>query len=143
MTKYIRYALATFLFSASVGCLGLWWRSLSSGDQFLGPTYFSSPQAIYLEVADGIVIVQTIYSSGPPLAGFERSIRMWPSPLQLEGAGVFGKIGDTIYFPLWYPALICALAGVGVFRVGRRFTIRSAIIATTVVAGLLGMAVIL
>jgi hypothetical protein len=46
-------------------------------------------------------------------------------------------------FPLWYPALIFALAGVGVLRLGRRFTLRSAIIATTVVAGLLGMAAVL
>ena len=46
-------------------------------------------------------------------------------------------------FPLWYPALIFALAGVASLRLGRRFTLRSAIIATTVVAGLLGMAVIL
>ena len=43
--------------------------------------------------------------------------------------------------PLWYPALIFAFAGVGILRVGR-FTLRSALIATTVVAKLLGMAVI-
>ena len=49
--------------------------------------------------------------------------------------------GRTIYFPIWYPALIFPLAGVGALRLGRRFTLRSAIIATTVVAGLLGMAV--
>jgi hypothetical protein len=45
-----------------------------------------------------------------------------------------------VYFPLWYPALIFALAGVAALRLGPRFTLRSAIIATTVVAGLLGMA---
>jgi hypothetical protein len=49
----------------------------------------------------------------------------------------------TAYLPLWYPALIFALAGVGALRLGHRFTLRSAIIATTVVAGLLGVAVIL
>jgi hypothetical protein len=48
-----------------------------------------------------------------------------------------------VSFPLWYPALIFALSGVALLRLGRRFTLRSAIIATTVVAGLLGMAVIL
>jgi hypothetical protein len=46
-----------------------------------------------------------------------------------------------VSFPLWYPALIFALAGVASIRIGRRFTLRSAIIATTVVAGLLGMVV--
>jgi hypothetical protein len=36
-----------------------------------------------------------------------------------------------------------AVAGVAALRLGRRFTLRSLIIATTVVAELLGMAVIL
>jgi len=57
--------------------------------------------------------------------------------------GQFGSFANGVYFPLWYPALIFALAGVGALRLGRRFTLRSAIIATTVVAGLLGMAVVL
>ena len=39
------------------------------------------------------------------------------------------------------PALVFALAGVGALRLGRRFTLRLALIATTVVAVLLGMAV--
>ena len=50
-------------------------------------------------------------------------------------------MGNGVFFPLWYPAF--ALAAVGVLRLGQRFTLRSAIIATTVVAGLLGMAVAL
>jgi hypothetical protein len=49
------------------------------------------------------------------------------SSVALDGWGYF--------FPLWYPALIFALAGVAVLRLGRRFTLRSAIIATAVVAG--------
>jgi hypothetical protein len=48
-----------------------------------------------------------------------------------------------LWFPTWYPALIFALAGVAALRLGRRFTLRSAIIGTAVVAGLLGMAVAL
>ena len=58
-----------------------------------------------------------------------------------EPLGHFGRYDHAIYFPLWYPALIFALAGVASLRFGRRFTLRSAIIATTVVAGLMGMAV--
>jgi hypothetical protein len=54
---------------------------------------------------------------------------------------MFGVTEHIFYFPPWYPALIFALAGVASLRLGRRFTLRSAIIATTVVAGLLGMAV--
>ncbi|WP_428306903.1 hypothetical protein [Lacipirellula sp.] len=58
-------------------------------------------------------------------------------------SGLFGKYGYVTYFPLWYPALVSALAGIGVLRLGRRFTLRSALIATTVAAGLLGIAVAL
>jgi hypothetical protein len=57
--------------------------------------------------------------------------------------GQFGVMSPFCYFPLWYPTLALALAGFGAMRLGRRFTLRSAIIATTVVAGLLGMAVAL
>ncbi|WP_145432026.1 hypothetical protein [Lacipirellula limnantheis] len=60
-----------------------------------------------------------------------------------RGSDRIGQFKNNIYFPLWYPALIFALAGVAAVRLGRQFTIRSAIIATTIVAGLLGMAVIL
>ncbi len=49
---------------------------------------------------------------------------------------------NPFFCPLWYPALIFALAGVASLRL-RRFTLRSALIAKTVLAGLLGMAVAL
>jgi len=55
----------------------------------------------------------------------------------------FSTVPAIVYFPFWYPALLFALAGIGLLRLGRRFTLRSAMIATTVVAGLLGMAVAL
>ncbi|WP_145434263.1 hypothetical protein [Lacipirellula limnantheis] len=60
----------------------------------------------------------------------------------LEGR-VFGlrKVGTTYwgFCPLWYPALIFALAGVGVICFRRQFSIRSALIAFAVVAALLAM----
>lgn len=55
----------------------------------------------------------------------------------------FSTVPATVHFPLWYPCLLFALAGVAALRLGRRFTLRSAILATAVVAGLLGMAVTL
>ena len=58
-------------------------------------------------------------------------------------SGTFGQPGGTICFPLWYPALVFALAAVGVLRLGNAFTIRSALAGTTVVAALLGMVVAL
>ncbi|MBA4107932.1 MAG: hypothetical protein C0485_19545 [Pirellula sp.] len=55
----------------------------------------------------------------------------------------FGRTRTGVYFPLWFPPIIFALAGAGVLRVSRQFSIRSALIATTVVAALIGMAVTL
>ena len=68
-------------------------------------------------------------------------------PLSAFGTGatsgkMFGRGMRNVHFPLWYPALVFALAGVGALRVGR-FTIRSALITTTIVAVLLGMVVAL
>ena len=58
------------------------------------------------------------------------------------GPKQFGWYGTGYHFPFWYAALVFALAGVGALRVGR-FTIRSALITTTIVAVLLGMVVAL
>ena len=58
-----------------------------------------------------------------------------------EECGEFGTLGESCFFPLWYPALIFALAGVGVLRFRRQFSIRSALVAVSVVAALLGVAV--
>jgi hypothetical protein len=38
MAKYIRYAIAAVFFAASVGCLGLWWRSFNYHEAFVTST---------------------------------------------------------------------------------------------------------
>jgi len=58
-------------------------------------------------------------------------------------AGVAKTGALMIWFPHWYAALIFALAGVAVLRFRRQFSIRSALIGLTVVAALLGIAVVL
>jgi hypothetical protein len=55
----------------------------------------------------------------------------------------FGLTRGRTWFPLWYPALVFAIAGVAALRVRRQFSIRSALIAVSVVAALLGMIVAL
>ena len=62
-----------------------------------------------------------------------------------ERHGIFWlSIEDGMtYFPLWYAALLFALAGVAVLRFRRQFSICSALITPTVVAALIAMAVIL
>ena len=151
MAKFIRYAVATVCFAASVGCLALWWRSNRTHDSAFGPTP-NRGSLVYLDSYLGSFLVSAIpFNRVQP---HQRFVRRWhlnsggisPSaqPDDFRESGrMFGRLPFGIYFPLWYPSLIFALAGVASLRLGRRFTLRSAIIAMTVVAGLLGIAVIL
>ena len=159
MLTYLRYALATSCFAASVGCLALW-RSTLRTDIEIHPGTIG-PYQLMLKACDGCCVVRAmpigkiIFITIPTqLKSGLRAQKMQERQLSyavefrrlaftslVERDGRFGHNGDAIHFPLWYPALICALAGVASLRLGRRFSLRSAIIATTVVAGLLGMAV--
>ena len=145
MAKIIRSALATFCFAASIGCLALWWRSYTVYEQIYwqspirsASTYFSALRgAAYIGPADARTIptkwryapIVIADMSDPADAGY--------------GPKQFGWYGTGYHFPLWYPAFVFALAGVGVLRFRRQFSIRSALICLTVVAALLGMAVVL
>ncbi|WP_152099414.1 hypothetical protein [Lacipirellula parvula] len=62
---------------------------------------------------------------------------------ELAECGDFGLVRNNLLFPLWYPALVFALAAVAAIRVGRQFTLRSALVGMSVAAALLGMAVAL
>ncbi len=140
MLTYLRYALATICFAASVGCLALWGWSMNHKCVTLGsisPSF--SGGAI---VINGLSAILFYRGNGDHEWEFN-VVEITPSSTVGETSKRFftGNLG--YYFPLWYPALIFALAGVAALRLGRRFTLRSALIATTVVAGLLGMAVIL
>jgi hypothetical protein len=75
----------------------------------------------------------------------QESVVRLQEPMEGNSFGIRSENGRVrwIFFPLWYPSLIFTLAGVASLRLDCRFTLCSAIIATTVVAGLLGMAVAL
>ena len=134
MLIYLRYALATVCFAASVGCcimLLLSWSGLASID---------------IPISKGRTIEVKLW-----LGEFRmridqpRSSRLSAQPVaeRVSDGGRFVLTRRGVYFPLWYPALIFALAGVGVLRFRRQFSIRSALICVSVVAALLGMAVVL
>ncbi|MBL9161436.1 MAG: hypothetical protein JNL18_01710 [Planctomycetaceae bacterium] len=138
----LRYALAPFCFAASVGCLALWGRSMSNRDFLTGPELGGRIHC--LDCVNGRVIYR-------PPDKYSQPRKMWRSNPVSDTSGrdqygseLFGPTHEEfgVYCPLWYPALIFALAGVGILRVGR-FTIRSALIAMTIVAALLGMVVVL
>jgi hypothetical protein len=57
----------------------------------------------------------------------------------IQTFGLFRVYKNSIHFPLWHPTLVLALAAVAAIRVGRRFTLWATIVATTIIAALLGM----
>ncbi|QDT72454.1 hypothetical protein I41_16320 [Lacipirellula limnantheis] len=149
MAKYVRYALATICFAASVGCLALRWRSCERWEILNGPIYVTQSRMLNLQSFSGtglILLVSENMGVSPswiytPMGRPET--RHDNVSQRMKSHGSFGSLGPAVYFPLWYPALISALAGVGVLRFRLRFSIRSALCTTTIVAVLIGMAVIL
>ncbi|MBL9164603.1 MAG: hypothetical protein JNL18_17880 [Planctomycetaceae bacterium] len=150
MLTYLRYALATICFAASVACLALWFLTGLRGGYFDAAVRLSSVGSVSIQAHTEIAsltgrlptaefTVQNHWAYNSTTDG----LSMLLFGQQRYNAGLFSRGRQTVYFPLWYPALIFALAGVGVLRVRRKFSIRSALICLTVVAALLGMAVTL
>ena len=146
MLTYLRYTLATVCFAASVGCLVLWWGSMTHLEKVEVATRSTS---VTVRLSYGYLT----FSKMPNRTGFERSshssYKLTPKTqsqvldeLSLTSRRL-GQTGAYRYFPLWYPSLILVLAGVGVLRFRRQFSIRSAMICLTVAAALLGIAVVM
>lgn len=153
MLTYLRYALAAVCFAASVGCLALlgWSKSSAVVHQ---ACYDLSSKTIVCESNGGIAIasINTRSQTVPRQQGwyvrtFDIEGDYWNAlgvdKTRFRMPELFGTVESGCYFPLWYPALIFTLAGVGVLRVSRQFLIRSALVVVSVVAALLGMAVVL
>jgi hypothetical protein len=148
MLTYLRYTLATLCFAASVGCLALWGWTASHPRTVDCAMFNLGRFSIDTQVCNGEAkITPYRLTRARPAPSFRTAalsgVYLTQFELTIKSQGPFATGARSIYFPLWYPALVSALAGVGALRLGRRFTLRSAIIATTVVAGLLGMAVAL
>jgi hypothetical protein len=145
MIRFIRYALATFCFAASVGCLALWWRSEMVRDLTVIPNAVC-PQRI-LAVYSKDSLLDFSHDSRPNLFAewFVESVPISEDAFTQDRSddGWFGRRRSHVWFPIWYASLIFGFAGVGILRFRRQFSIRSALVATTVVAALIGMAVIL
>ena len=145
MAKGIRYCLALLCFAASVGCLGLWWRSYTVWERIYcqsptssGMIYFSAFRgAVYIGPADAPMVPIKWQHAPIVIADMNNPADAGYGPKQ------FGWYGTGYHFPFWYAALVFVLSGVAVLRFRRQFSIRSAIVATTIMAALMGMAVIL
>jgi hypothetical protein len=152
MLTYLRYALATCCFVASVGCLALWGSTAREHGTYYTIQLRTPDSIMQLNAREERAVFNLFASPSDPTAAIGWDMRIVSDPREewdewfheYPPQEMFGELpfaGHAFYCPLWYPALVFALAGVGALRLGRRFTLRSAIIATTVVAGLLGMAV--
>jgi hypothetical protein len=146
MMSFIRYSLATICFAASVGCLALWWRSITTYDSVAGPIL----SGFLLVSHGGSAWLCSLYPASHESVAWEHISFELPRPGEayyVETKGGFQLVSSDKYLalllPLWYASLVFALAGVGVLRFRRQFSIRSALICVSVVALLLGLAVIL
>ena len=141
MLTHLRYALATVCFAASVGCLGL---GVTATDAFYAHrVYHTKSASLVVSTSLGNAQLAWIERSTVPGSTLDLQIRS-----ALTGGAPLGQYSSQLTarglrLPLWYIALIFALAGVGVLRFRRQFSIRSALVAVSVVAALLGMAVAL
>ena len=155
MAKLIRYTLATVCFAMSVGCLALWWRSYSIVDK-LARNMPAKNQIVLMTSSSGTLMVGHFWGPEHSVNGPVWEFNSYPFAGEPHASGDVRLVrnrrfgiqkglrfwGSALYLPLWYPALIFALAGVGVLRFRRQFSIRSALVAIGVLALLLGMAVI-
>ena len=144
MMRFIRYKLAALCLAASVGCLLLWWRSQEFRDLVVTP-YAIFPQRTHtIHSKDGLLEFSSFVHQGIIVTWSVESLPITEDPFTPDRSDDewFGQRRSNVWFPIWYPALIFALAGVGILRIGR-FTIRSALVGMTIVAVLLGMVVVL
>ena len=139
MIKAIRYTLAAICLAASVGCLALWWRSMSATMMVTWKPSTFRLTSLEAEMGRCYLGSELDPSGLPP---------DWRWRTRFNGPenwhDKFGKVPQRafVYFPLWFPALVFALASAAAIRI-RRFTLRSALVGIGVVAVLLGMVVAL
>ena len=150
MARYLRIAAAVFLALLAVGLIGLWVRSYSSLDTVSGPigdkrglTFFSSLGVI------SVIALESDKRSSPSswssaTTQVDSSRFRW-SRLQEGWFGLSGKVANghvTVGLPHWFLATCSFGIAVGfVLKRPWRFTTRGLLIATAVVAAILGLVV--
>lgn len=151
MAKLIRYTLAAIFLTTSIASLALWAWTTTHQTQRLRARYVTKSMTSTFQAIGGIAYAS--FGKGRPLR--QTSTNSWNVEAKtlhgldddfyvayIRSYGVFHVSSRSLHFPLWYAALLFALAAFAAICV-RRFTIRSLFIATTIVAALLAMAVAL
>lgn len=143
----IRYALAALYFTASVGCLALWGWTAARANSAHFAIFYLYPLTFELQLCDGEAKIALLRRFRRTVSGLVRTfstgvldgVYLTQFGRTIKYQGYFANGFRSVYFPLWFPALIFALAGIGVLRFRRQFSIRSDLVAVSVVATLLGI----
>ena len=147
MLTYLRYILAAICLAASVGCLALWWRSDTHVESVFGSVSRATLLQVYAYCGRCNVRLgefgPTKWKHKSEEFGDEYRALNSSQPYFSASVHHHPRTQYQIFFPLWFPALVFALAAVAAIRIGRQFTLRSALVGMSVVAALLGMVVAL
>jgi hypothetical protein len=142
MLTYLRYSLATFCFAASVGCFASWAYMASRDRQFVNVTVIGPGWLLDFQAQGGTLHIarHRVRSSSDYAVHFASTDLHEPSSENDSGPRrPFGLYEREVYFPIWYPAIMFAFAGIGVLCFRRQFSIRSVLVTVSIVAALLGM----
>jgi hypothetical protein len=144
MTRYLRITTAGFFVLLTLALIALWVRSYHREDIMLGstgPTFSISSSLGTLTVAmmrDGGQLPWTVQAAEVDV---DDDFSIWNYPY-LGFGGVIGGNGLVLMAPYWFlTASSFTLAGLLAFKRSWRFTTRSLLIATALLAVALGLGV--
>ena len=153
--KYLRYSLATFCFAASVGCLLLWCWTLHYSADCIGLGYIWKVSAPYQNISVSVeamqgdarldIIKDAFMQTGWQAYGREYTSRhVEDSDYLSQGRRFWVHRVDwraRCGAPLWFISSAFLAVSIAALRFDSRFSLRSALIAITVVTVLLGIVV--
>ena len=141
MMRYARYAAAALFALLAVGFVALWarsyfWWDLAGGNGFLLMSYYGITAVNFNEQYVGNKL-----GWGAFPADDNEGERFWK--IGLLGIGFrHNALGTLYYLPHWFlAASSLALAALFAFKRTWRYSLRTILVATTLLAGLLGLAV--
>ena len=148
MLKFTRLAAFVVLALLSVAFVAVWLRSFYRLDAGLGPCYLFPERSLavysYAGKMDVGLLDDSMAVARPPW-----QLESCEVPQQFEQAAkkqkwYFRAVDRTeweLSCPTWFPGATAGLLAIAVLRFNRRFSVRSAMFATTAIALLLGMIV--
>jgi hypothetical protein len=145
MRKYLKIAVTALSLAACLALVGLWARSYWIND-FATGGFRTSYQVGFSSIAGSL---SAVFVDGNILNPFKEEWVIWTLPptavkrtphwyVELALGSGFNS-GVTV--PHWFPALIFATIAAAPWLHWRRFTVRRLLIATAIVAAILGLAV--